>query len=81
MNTYYVDLTDDDVVYCGENGEYTMYNIPKDYKYKNIKSITYAKLVPTKNFSGTKCSNCNARHKNNANRTHKFCYKCGAEFI
>lgn len=40
-----------------------------------------AKLIPVKNCQGTKCSNCGAKHKNCAWRTHNYCYKCGAKFI
>lgn len=40
----------------------------------------YAKWIPLKNFSGYKCSECNARVRNSDvhNGNHKYCYRCGA---
>ena len=43
--------------------------------------IVTAKLIPVGTNHGTKCSNCGARHKNFAWRTHNYCYKCGAKFV
>ena len=43
--------------------------------------VATAKLIPVRMNHGTKCSNCGARHKNCARRTHNYCYKCGAKFI
>lgn len=79
-----VDLDDSGIVYCNEGCEYYRYNIPIDnFERYNITEQNKIKtvLVPCKNFSGLKCKNCGARHKNGAWRTHRYCYKCGAEFI
>lgn len=43
--------------------------------------VVTAKLIPVGTNHGTKCSNCGARHKNFAWKTHNYCYKCGAKFI
>ena len=71
-----VDLDNPDIVYCGRAGEYDLYSIPIDnFERYNITEQNKIKtvLIP--------CKNCGARHKNGAWRTHRYCYKCGAEFI
>ena len=40
----------------------------------DVAEVRHAKWLPTKNFSGLKCSACGARVKNGAWRTHKWCY-------
>lgn len=45
----------------------------------DVVEVRHAKFLPTKNFSGLKCSACGARVKNGAWRTHKWCYACGAK--
>lgn len=45
----------------------------------DVVEVRHAKFMPTKNFSGLKCSACGARVKNGAWRTHNWCYACGAK--
>ena len=45
----------------------------------DVVEVRHAKFMPTKNFSGLKCSACGSRVKNSAWRTHKWCYACGAK--
>ena len=45
----------------------------------DVAEVRHAKFMPTKNFSGLKCSACGARVKNGAWRTHNWCYACGAK--
>lgn len=57
-------------------GDYALIqNIPA----ADVESVVRARWLPTKNFSGLKCSNCKARVKIGSYRTHNFCYKCGAK--
>lgn len=40
--------------------------------------VRHGRWVSTKNSFGLKCSECGARVKNGAWRTHNWCYSCGA---
>lgn len=51
----------------------------EDYPAADTEPVVHARWLHTKNFSGMKCSKCGARVKNGADRTHGWCYKCGAK--
>lgn len=57
-----------------DTAEELLFSIPA----ADVVPVRHGRWVPTKNFYGLKCSECGARVKNGARRTHNWCYSCGA---
>ena len=70
----YIDLDDDRVVFCGNDGDYERYNIPEDLPSEEPerKKGHWIRVAPRY----YKCSECGVRANSSfAN----FCHRCGSD--
>ena len=55
-----IDLDDDDIVYCGDDGEYVKYNIPADMPTVDAVPVRHGKWIDMADFE--QCSVCTGTH-------------------
>lgn len=69
----YIDLDDDEIIYCGNDGEYERYNIPTDVPTADVVERKRGEWKDVFHGFGT-CSECDRR-----NVIDNYCPNCGAE--
>ena len=69
----YIDLDDDEIIYCGNDGEYERYNIPTDAPSADVVERKKGEWI--NNTNGTfECSLCGWKHSRS-----NYCPNCGAD--
>lgn len=84
----YIDLDDDEIIYCGNDGEYERYNIPTDIRTADVverKKGEWVACDHDKWMHGVyalRCLNCNGGYHLSTEQTigtWDFCPTCGAD--
>lgn len=73
----YIDLDDDEIIYCGNDGEYERYNIPTDAPTADVVERKKGEWVSLNGW--ITCSKCGCEPPNETNIESDFCPNCGAD--